>query len=405
VASTPLRDSGGSQHCLIVSDLRDQRSREQLRAAKDAAELANRAKDDFLAMVSHELRSPITVILGWTRMLQMNRVDRDTLSLAVDSIHGSTARLLKLVEEILDASRLRGGKLALEMEVVDLREAVRASLQAVHFDTEQKPLHVALAVPDEPVPVMADADRLQQIVVNLLTNAVKFTPPHGRIDVELERLDGAARLHVRDTGEGIDAAFLPHVFERFRQDDGSTTRAHKGLGLGLAIVKQLVEAHDGSVSAASDGKGRGAAFTVVLPLTNERYQASAASANEPLPSLEGVRVLLVDDETDTVDVMRSILRSAGATVAAATSVSEALKLAAELAPHVVVSDIAMPNEDGFGFLRRLGPSTPALAITGTSGATDRQTILAAGFHKYLRKPFEPAELIAAVDALTRTDPR
>jgi PAS domain S-box-containing protein len=405
ISSTPLVDTDGSYFCLIVSDLREERDRDQLRAAKDAAEVANRSKDDFLAMVSHELRSPITVILGWTRMLQMNRVDRDTLNLAVNSIHHSTARLLKLVDDILDASRLSSGKLALQIEVADFRDIVRRSLESVRFEVEQKPLVVVTNMPDEPVLILGDPDRLQQVVVNLLTNAAKFTPPHGHIHVDLETVDGMAQLSVIDSGEGIDPGFIEFVFERFRQDDGSTTRSHKGLGLGLSIVKQLVEAHGGSVSAHSDGKGHGAKFTVTLPATLEAQALvpDAVESEEPLPSLEGVRVLLVDDEPDTIDVMSSILRSSKAQVETATSVGEALERAAASEPHVIVSDIAMPGEDGFEFLRRLAPrsSIPVLAISGKGTREERDAILAAGFQQYLRKPIEPETLIRAVDALAR----
>ena len=408
VVATQLNDVDGSHFCLVVTDLRDQRSREQLRAAKEAAELANRAKDDFLAMVSHELRSPITVILGWTRMLQMNRVDRDTVSLAVDSIHHSTARLLKLVEDILDASRLSSGKTALEMAVYDFRDTVRGSFESVRFEVEQKPLELIARIPDEPVRVLGDDERLQQVVVNLLANAVKFTPAHGRIEVDLTIADGAARLSVRDSGEGIDADFLPYVFERFRQDDSSTTRAHKGLGLGLAIVKQLVDGHRGTVTAASAGKGLGATFTVTLPLTAEQPSVATHVEEGPLPALEGVHVLLVDDETDTVAVMRSILDSSEAIVETATSVTQALELAATFSPDVIITDIAMPGEDGFQFLRRLtarGESVsapiPVLAITGKSAPADRDAILAAGFQRYLRKPIEPEELIRAIHDLVK----
>jgi PAS domain S-box-containing protein len=401
VSATLLDDSDGSNYCLIVNDLRDQRAREQLRAAKDAAELANRTKDDFLAMVSHELRSPITVILGWTRMLQMNRVNRDTLTMAVNSIHQGTARLLKLVEDILDASRLNSGTINLQLEVVDLRESVRTSVTSVQFEADQKPLQLTLRMPEEPVLVQADHDRLQQVMANLLANAMKFTPPHGRIDVEVETGGGFAHVHVRDSGEGIDAAFLPFVFERFRQDDGSTTRAHKGLGLGLAIVKQLVDGHRGSVTAHSDGKGSGATFTVSLPLTAEEPKTAALRTDDPLPSLEGFRVLLVDDETDTVEVMRSILMSSGATVDTATSVQQAIDLATTFTPHVIVSDIAMPGEDGFRFIERIASRVPMLAITGKSAPSDRESILAAGFQRYLRKPIEPEELIRAVHALAQ----
>jgi PAS domain S-box-containing protein len=405
VSATLLREGDLSDYCVIVNDLRDQRAREQLRAAKEAAELANRAKDDFLAMVSHELRSPITVILGWTRMLQMNRVDRDTLSLGVDHIHNSTARLLKLVEDILDASRLSSGKVTLQSDVLDLRECVQASIDAVRFDVDQKPLQVSVSMPEGPVFVRGDHERLQQVGVNLLVNAVKFTPPHGRIDVTLEQTGGHARLRVRDTGEGIDEAFLPFIFERFRQDDGSTTRAHKGLGLGLAIVKQLVEAHGGSVSAESEGKGRGACLTVVLPIAaEERTRTASAIDSTPLPSLESKRVLIVDDEHETVDVLRTILLSAGASVEAATTVAHALELAATFQPHVILSDIAMPGEDGFQFIRRLDvresdhAAVPVLAMTGKTAPAERDAILAAGFHGYLRKPIEPAELIRAIAA-------
>ena len=403
IASTLLSDSDGSHFCLIVSDLRDQRAREQLRVAKEEAELANRTKDDFLAMVSHELRSPITVILGWTRMLQMNRVDRDTLSLGIDNIHNSTARLLKLVEDILDASRLSSGKMTFQPEVLDLRGMVRSSLDSVQFEVDQKPLRVSLQAPEEPLLVHADPGRVQQVMVNLLANSIKFTPPHGRIEIELRKAGDNAVLSVTDSGEGIDAAFLPYVFERFRQDDSSTTRAHKGLGLGLAIVKQLVEAHDGTVQAHSDGKGLGARFTVTLPLTAEqvRQPEPTPDTNEPLPTLDALRVLLVDDEPDTVEVMRTILRAAGATVHSAVTVAHALELAAAFNPHVIVSDIAMPGEDGFHFLRRLDASIPVLAITGKSAPADRDTILAAGFSAYLAKPIEPEELIRAIAELVR----
>jgi len=410
VASTLISDPDGSHFCLVINDLRDQKTRDQLRAAKEAAELANRTKDDFLAMVSHELRSPITVILGWTRMLQMNRVDRDTVTLGVDNIHNSTARLLKLVEDILDASRLSSGKINFQPEVLDLRDTVRTSLDSVRIDVDQKPLRVTVQLPDDPVLVKADAGRLQQVVVNLLANAIKFTPPHGSIDVVC-RTDTpvcpgtdksvCATLSVTDSGEGIDSAFLPHVFERFRQDDGSTTRAHKGLGLGLAIVKQLVDAHDGKVSAHSKGKGLGATFTVSLPVTAEAVpRAAVETKREPLPRLDSTRILLVDDEPETVEVMRTILHSAGAIVDAATTVAHALELAASFDPHVIATDIAMPGQDGFEFLRALAsPHIPVLAITGKSTPTDRDEIVVAGFSACLVKPIEPEELIRTIAGL------
>lgn len=400
ITSTPLNDEGGAHFCLVVHDLREQRAREQLRAAKEAAELANRAKDDFLAMVSHELRSPITVILGWTRLLQMNRVDHETGMLAIDNIQNSTGRLLKLVDDILDASRLQSGKVQLQMEVLDLRDSIRSSLEAMRVVIDQKPLQLTMELPDDPAPIVGDPYRVQQVVANLLGNAIKFTPSQGSIAVAL-RLDGTtARVHVRDSGEGIDASFLPYVFERFRQGDSSTTRPHRGLGLGLAIVKQLVEAHGGSVSAASDGKGKGAEFVVTLPLTAQERHFDTRARTEPLPALDGRRVLLVDDEAATREVMRSILDSSGAVVETASTVAEALERAVTFGPDVIVTDIAMPGEDGFDFLRRLSAPTPVIAITGKSQATDRDAILAAGFRRYLRKPIEPEELIRAVHTLT-----
>ncbi len=403
-----LIDDGDGSLCLIVHDLRNQRAREDLLVAKEAAEQANRSKDDFLAMVSHELRSPITVILGWTRMLQMNRLDRDTRKLAVESIQQSTSRLLKLVDDILDVSRLSDGRLTLQREVLDLRDCVRASVESVRFDVDQKSLHVDVRVPDEPVPVFGDPDRVQQIVVNLLVNAVKFTPAQGRVDVVIEAHDRVAQITVRDTGEGIAPEFLPFVFERFRQDFSSTTRAHRGLGLGLAIVRQLLEAHGGSVSAHSEGKGKGATFIVTLPLTSQQVAHVSAHDEEPLPSLDGRRVLLVDDEVDTVDVMRTILCSAGASVETATSAAQALEHAADFDPHVIVCDIAMPGEDGFQFLSRLSEHTatrtvPVLAITGKSSTAERDAILAAGFQSYLRKPIEPDELIRAIHGFAREE--
>jgi CheY-like chemotaxis protein len=292
--------------------------------------------------------------------------------------------------------------------VIDLRDNVRASVEAIRFDVDRKGIAVSLRLPEAPVYVHGDPERLQQVIVNLLTNAVKFTPASGRVEVDLQTLRGHAHLHVTDDGEGIDPSFLPFVFERFRQDTTSNTRTNKGLGLGLAIVKQLVEAHDGAVAAHSDGKGLGARFTVSLPITEETaHRQTPAPASDPLPSLDAVRVLLVDDEPETVEVMRTILHSAGATVGTATTVTHALDLAASFEPHVVVTDIAMPGEDGFQFLRRLSvrgtdrAAIPVLAITGKTTADDRDEILAAGFRAYLRKPIEPAELIRAIAALAQ----
>jgi len=385
-------------YCIVVADLRELRRREELRAAKEAAEESNRAKDEFLATVSHEVRTPITSILGWIRMMQLDLVDEATRSLALDSMHHSTTSLVKIIDDILDVARLSAGKLSLDLNPIDdLRQAVRAGCEAMRPAAAQKQIDLQDFLPEEPVAVIGDADRLQQVLLNLLSNALKFTPANGKVTVKLEPHGDAAKLSVRDTGQGISAEFLPHVFERFKQADSSTTRANRGLGLGLAIVKQLVEAHRGSVQAFSDGIGRGATFVIALPTAAGRPAGDSSSREARMPSLEGISVLLVEDDAETLRLLCAIVEACGAKATVARSGEEAIAAYLRKRPDVMVSDIVMPDLDGIELLNRvraISADAPvrAIAVTARSSAQDRSQITAAGFRAYLAKPVEPEVL-------------
>ena len=405
---------------LAEDRLRDALAREQVTRA--AAEAANRTKDEFLAMLSHELRSPLNVILTWVGLLRSGRIDDAAKTRALEAIERNTRLQAKLIEDLLDVSRIISGKMRLEIGVVDLPIVVDAAVEGVRHAAAAKAITLEV-VPETPVgPVTGDPDRLQQVIWNLLSNAVKFTPPSGRVTVGVSRIESQARIQVTDTGRGIDPVFLPHIFERFRQADSSTTRSEGGLGLGLAIVRHLVELHGGTVQAESPGFDLGSTFTVRLPLravsvgvptTLPARVMHPALPATPLPDLNGLDVLVLDDEPDAREAIAAVLEGCAAQVTAVATVQEALATLERSAPQVILSDIAMPAEDGYRFIQDLrslpadrGGQSPVIALTAHAGFQERQRILAAGFDAYLAKPIEPRELVAAVARLaTRSSSR
>jgi signal transduction histidine kinase len=390
---------------------REQRAREE-------AERANRIKDEFLATLSHELRTPLNAVLGWAITLRSGRLDEATAARALEAIERNARVQSQLIEDLLDISRIVTGKLRLDVRPVEPAAVVEAALDAVRPAAENKGLALAAALDPRSGPVYADPDRLQQVVWNLLTNAIKFTPAGGHIQVGLERSGAWAEITVQDTGQGIEPGLLPHIFDRFRQADTSSTRSHGGLGIGLALVRHLVTLHGGNVVAESAGPGHGATFRVRLPLlapppeTGEpRLPGRRMSATRALGSLGGVRVLVVDDERDTLELFDGILAMSGAEVRRATGAAEALEILAGWRPDVIVSDIEMPYDDGLAFIRRVralpperGGGTPAVAVTAHGSFDNRVRALAAGFQTHLPKPVEPAELVAVVASLLQPLP-
>ena len=392
---------------------------EQESAARAEAELANRLKDEFLATVSHELRSPLNSILGWARMLSEKRLDEEKSARAIEVIYNSARAQNQLIGDLLDVSRIITGKSRLEMRVVELPPIIEAAMDVVRPAADAKKIRLVSALDPAAGPVSGDADRLQQVVWNLLSNAVKFTPAEGQIEVRLEREGAHVTITVSDTGEGIEPEFLPFVFDRFRQFEGRPARAHGGLGLGLAIVRHLVELHGGTVSAASRGRGQGATFTVTLPLAAPRKESSEverdrlAGAGEipqshaPAPDhLRDLRVLVVDDEPDARNLLGLILTSYEAEVRDCASAAEALQILDEWRPDVLVSDIGMPVEDGYELMRKVrareperGGLIPALALTAYARAEDARRALEAGYQAHIPKPVEPDELATVVASL------
>ena len=399
---------------LVVATVRAQTMTED-------AEQANHLKDEFLATVSHELRTPLNAIQGWARMLGSKQLPPDRATYAIGTIERNVAALAHLVEDLLDVSRIVAGTLHLASQPVDLVAVMQAALDVVRPLAVTKNVQLAFS-PNLPAiaTVSGDAGRLQQVIWNLLANAIKFTPEGGRVDVVIERSNNHMEVRVVDTGEGISPDFLPHMFERFRQADGATTRRHTGLGLGLAIVRQLVELHGGTVHAASQGVGRGATFTVRLPISageahvdqaaalgERRIAASTASPMPRVPRLDGLRIVVVDDSADGRALTSLMLTQAGASVTAVASVREALQMLDVEPPDALVSDIGLPDEDGYGLIRQIrlyeaehGGFLPAVALTGHARAEDRARILAAGFQAYVPKPVDPVELTAAIATMT-----
>jgi CheY-like chemotaxis protein/nitrogen-specific signal transduction histidine kinase len=377
------------------------------RAARRAAQTQAQAKDEFLAMVSHELRTPLGAILIWTQLLRGERRDAAGDERALDMIERSTKSLAQIIDDLLDVSRIVAGKLRVERQPVDVGAVVVAAVESARLGAASRGVALEVKVPGGLPPVSGDPARLQQIAANLISNAVKFTPRDGRVDVTLVRDGADVRLAVKDTGVGIEPEFLPHVFERFSQADATSTRRYKGLGLGLSIARHLVERHRGTIEAASQGTGQGTTFTVTLPL---QLEAKVSSADAPsLPAeLSGLRLFLVDDDDDAREAMSVLLRQCGASVTAFASAAEAFEALQAGPPDVLLSDIAMPGEDGYSLIRRVRELPPqrggrvrAAALTAYAGAEDRARALAAGYNEHLAKPVEPKSLVGAAARLGR----
>ncbi|HEX8636006.1 MAG TPA: ATP-binding protein [Pyrinomonadaceae bacterium] len=400
--------------------LAQQRTEEERARLLAAAEAANRTKDEFLATMSHELRTPMTAILGWAQLLRSRTLNEEDLERALEIVERNAQAQNKLIDDLLDISRIITGKLRLDVRPVDLGGVVGAVIDALRPTAEAKAIRLHALLDPQAGPVSGDTDRLQQVVWNLLSNAIKFTPKGGRVQVRLERVNSHVEIIVSDSGKGISAEFLPHVFDRFRQADGTSTRKQGGLGLGLSIVRQLVELHGGTVSVESGGEGQGATFVVQLPQMIARRQEDA---DAPLlrrhptaggagvsfdcpPSLKGLRVLVVDDEPDTRLLLRTVLERCDSEVTTAGSAGEALAAFSKSKPDILISDIGMPGEDGYEFIVKLraaeagsGGRVPAIALTAYARVEDRVRALNAGFQVHVPKPIEPIELLAVVASL------
>jgi len=394
----------------ITDRVQIERDRERILQEKQAAlaesERVNRIKDEFLAVLSHELRSPLNPILGWTKLLQTRKLDETKTIAALETIERNAKAQCQLIDDLLDMARVLRGKLTLNVAPVNLLRAIEAAIDTVQTAAIAKSIQIHSMLSDVRQ-VAGDAVRLQQIVWNLLTNAVKFTPSGGRIDIRLEQIDNQAQITITDTGKGISPDFLPHIFESFCQEDASVTRNHGGLGLGMAIVYQLVEAHGGTVTADSLGEGKGATFTIRLPLLSVNSEESRSNPlREQNLDLTGVRVLIIDDELDSRELLSAMMAQAGADAMTVASAAEFLTALESFQPDVLVSDIGMPEIDGYTLLKQVrylspeqGGQVPAIALTAYAGEIDQQQAIAAGFQKHIAKPIEPDQLVVAIVSL------
>ncbi|WP_375500425.1 response regulator [uncultured Nostoc sp.] len=427
VRSSPMLSGQGELLGYVgtLEDITERKQAEEVRAqvireqtARAEAEAANRMKDEFLAVLSHELRTPLTSMLGWSKILRSKKLDEKATSRALEAIERNAISQMQLIEDILDVSRIIRGQLRLNVSAVNLLAVTEAALEAVRPLAEPKEIKLNTVLDTSVGSVYGDLTRLQQVVWNLLTNAIKFTPKGGRVDVNLSVVCGEeqqtthkyAQIQVIDTGIGISSEFLPKVFERFRQADSTTTRSHNGLGLGLAIVRHLVELHKGTIFAESPGTGEGATFTVRLPLLqdNRGSRASREATGEISSSvastpLAGLRVLVVDDEADTRNFLSFMFEEYGAFTTTVASVDEALAVIEQAKPDILISDIGMSEQDGYTLIRKLrslepekGGRIPAIALTAYTREEDRIEALSAGFQQHLSKPIDPTKLIAMV---------
>jgi hypothetical protein len=423
ISLSPLDTDEGVLITAVVRDVTERRRAEaqhlelvREQSARAEAEAANRTKDQFLATLSHELRTPLNAIYGWARMLRSGTLDETTSGRAVDVIERSARVQVQMIDDLLDVSRIISGKMQLDVRLVDPAAVIDAALDVVAPAAAAKQLRVQPVLDPRAGPIMGDAERLQQVVWNLLANSVKFTPKGGRIQVHLRRINSHIEIEVADTGEGIDPELLPFIFDRFRQ--GGDRRG--GLGIGLSLVRHLVELHGGGVHVHSDGPGKGSIFVVKLPtsITKPAHVPEvhpAVSAGSPQPSgrsLEGVRVLAADDDADSLELIQTILTAQGAEVRTASSVTEALEHLTRDTPDVVLSDVEMPHDDGYAFVRMLRSgqdarwrSLPVVAVTAYGRVEDRIRLLSAGFNMHLPKPLDPSELIAVILSLARRSGR
>jgi PAS domain S-box-containing protein len=422
----PVHDSKGRKvgAVLIAHDVTERHhaevERERILAleqsAREAAEEANIAKDEFLAVISHELRTPLNAILGWTHVLRQAGAVQGLAGRALDAIARSAMAQEKLIADLLDMSRIIHGKVQLTPQPLQLAAVIRAAVETVRPVADEKQIGLKLVLDESIDDFVGDRGRMEQVIWNVLSNAVKFTPEEGLVEVSLSRVHACARITVTDTGMGIAPEFIPHVFERFRQADSTTTRSYGGLGLGLSIARQILSMHAGSIAVHSAGPGLGATFTITLPLgprpgpDPESTAGRAASGPPPIEArhglLSGIRVLLVDDDRETLDLLVTVIRTSGGEARAAASARDAMSALGEWRPNVLVSDISMPGEDGYSLIRRVralpageGGSTPALALTAMAADEDRGVALAAGFDVHLAKPVHPEQVISAIATL------
>jgi len=389
-------------------------TRADLQRALGVAETATRARDEFLAMVSHELRTPLTSITGWIQLLQQER-NAPFVSEGLETIARSAHAQTRLIEDILDFSRINAGKLRLDVRPIEIVEVITAAVEVIRPAADAKGVRIDSVLDPNTGLISGDPDRLQQVVWNLLSNSVKFTERKGRVQIRLERVNSHCEFSVSDTGAGIEPDFLPYVFDRFSQADSTSTRSHGGLGLGLGIVRNLVELHGGTVQAFSPGLGKGATFVVRMPVILAHHLASATESNAATVvdssdarsevDLSGVSVLIVEDNEEARRLLTTILNRSGATVTPAENAATALTLLLSNRPDILISDIEMPGEDGYSLIRKIRlqelPSqrTPAIALTAYTRGGDRVRALAAGFQVHIAKPVDPAELVAAVKSL------
>ena len=383
-------------------------ARKKIEEAREAAENLSHLKDEFLSTISHELRTPLTPMLGWTNILRSGNADTATVARGIEVIQRNVRAQAAIIEDLLDVSRVMTGKLRLEFKPVGLAQVVEAAMDAVRPAAESKGIRLKFIMESSAGPIHGDSNRLQQILWNLLNNAVKFTPRNGKVEVHLARVGSSVEIRVEDTGEGIDAAFIPQLFNRFSQEDSSTTRKHAGLGIGLSIVRHLVELHGGTVRAESPGKGRGATFIITLPVPVLVKVVHDALPTPPFGTvatkssqvrLDGLKILVVDDEADARDLISFVLTKWGANVTTAESVQDALNKMKNFKADVIVSDIGMPGEDGYVLIRKLrdtGSTVPAIALTAFARIEDRDRALSEGFQIHVAKPVEPEFLASAV---------
>ena len=379
-------------------------------AARQLAETNSRIKDEFLAAVSHEIRAPLNAITGWTQLLLNGDLDEDKTRHAFETIQRNVRSQAQIIEDLLDVSRIVAGQMRLDLQPINLTESIETSVQNVSPTAAAKNIDLIKSTVNASVFVMGDAGRLQQILWNLLSNAVKFTPPHGRVEIILREVDGFAELSIRDDGEGISDEFLPHIFDRFRQADGSSKRKQGGLGLGLSIVKNLVEMHGGTITASSSGVGTGSDFTVMLPLLMGRKSgAEVNGGNRPSrdrisENISGCRILIVEDDRDSREMLRILLEGLDAETRTAANALEALTQISRFKPDVLISDLGMPDIDGYDLIRQIrslspenGGQTPAIALTGFVGPDEMKRVHSAGFNQHLSKPVEYEKLVNAIN--------
>ena len=388
------------------------------RSSRTGAERANRAKDEFLGIVSHELRGPLSAISMWTQVLLTSRADDQKMRKGLEAISRAIQSESQMINDLLDVSRIESGKMRLDVRTVDLPSVIEAATDVVRPSVDAKNIRLQLLLDPNAGPVAGDPERLQQVFWNLLSNAIKFTPKEGRVEVKLERINSHVELAVSDNGRGIDATALPRIFEPFWQEEGGPSRSETGLGLGLSIVRKIVEMHGGSVLAISGGPGLGSTFTVILPISLAHRDVGGALREHPTVArhpadvglrLDGLRILAVDDQPDAITAIKTLLQSHGADVRTAASARAALAELDSWRPDVLVSDIGMPHEDGYFLIRELrsrpredGGDIPAIALTAYGRVQDTVRLLDGGFHMHVTKPVEPAELFAAIRSVTRT---